>query len=90
MVLVTSAIHAHAKKNNVDVNRQVKLVNSIMPLIYIGYCVDFILIVTAFYYYFKCNWAKGVKASGSDKILGFLGACCCNLLYVIYHVVVPC
>ena len=90
MVLVTSAIHAHSKQNNTDVKQPVKVGDSIMPLIYIGYFLDFIILVAAFYYYFKCNWTKGANASGSDKFLGFLGACCCNLLYVIYHVVVPC
>jgi hypothetical protein len=90
MVFVTSAAHAHSKMTKQDVNRTVNIMDKFAPLIYIAYIVDFILIITAYYFYFKCNFGAGKISSTGDKILGFLGACCCNLLYVIYHVVVPC
>jgi hypothetical protein len=90
MVLATASLYSYSKQTNQDVNRDVALGNSLVPLIYVAYIVDIALMVLAYYYYFKCNFAKGVVSSGSDKVLGFLGACCCNLLYVIYHVVVPC
>jgi hypothetical protein len=90
MVLATGLLYSHSNQTNQDINRDVAIGNSLMPLLYVGYIIDICLMVVAYYYYFKCNFAKGVVSSTSDKVLGFLGACCCHLLYVIYHVVVPC
>lgn len=50
--------------------------------------VDLALVILALYFYFKCNFGK--KSSVSDKVLGFLAACCCNVCYVAYHLAVPC
>ena len=90
MVLFSSAIHSHSAQTGKDKTRPIKIGGSLVPLVYIGYFMDIALTIAAYYFYFQCNYAKGVVSSTSDKILGFLGACCCNLLYVIYHVVNPC
>jgi len=51
---------------------------------------DIALTIYAFYLYFKCNFGSGKKISISKKIIDFIFACCCNLLYVIYRTVVKC
>ena len=90
MVFVSSAIHAHSSHTGKDKMTPVNVWGSFVPLMYIGYFIDFAITIAAYYFYFQCNYATGVVSSTSDKILGFLGACCCHLLYVIYHIVVPC
>ena len=90
MVFVSSAIHAHSSQTGQDKNRPIDVGGSFVPLMYIGYFIDFAITIAAYYFYFKCHYSKGMVSSTSDKILGFLGACCCHLLYVIYHLVVPC
>ena len=50
--------------------------------------LDLVLVILAFYFYFKCNFGK--KTTVSDKVLGFLAACCCNICYIAYHLAVPC
>ena len=90
MVLGTLAHHAHSNYTDQDADRPIIIVNKTTPLTYIIYVIDLCILAAAFYYYFKCNFAEGVISSNTDKVLGFLGACCCHVLYIVYHVVVPC
>jgi hypothetical protein len=89
-MLVTALAHGHSNQTNQDVKRGVVLGGYVISLIYIAYILDLCIMVVAFYYYFKCHFAKGAKSSTSDKVGGFLGACCCHLLYAVYHYAVPC
>ena len=61
----------------------------------IGTIINIGITLLSIYFYIKCNWSKKGKfnmnvGSVSDKIVGFLAACCCSMFYVAYHLVVPC
>ena len=90
MVLATALAHGHSNQTNQDVNRDVALGGYAVSLIYLAYVIDIFIMIVAFYYYFKCHFAQGAVSSKSDKVLGFFGACCCHLLYAVYHYAVPC
>jgi len=78
------------KYSNKDDKFMRDLINKFWPLIYVAYILETIIWFWGLYLYFKCNWAKGVVSSNSDKILGFLGWTCCHPFYLMYHLVRPC
>jgi hypothetical protein len=88
MVVLSSLYHHHQNNNNNNAPLPVKILGVSAAIIF--RVVDVVLALFALYLYFKCNYAKGTKSSLSDKVLGFLGACCCHMCYIAYHLAVPC
>ena len=99
MVLFSAMHNLHQKNsnnnNNKNKNNKGNDVNPIVPIFGISMAVlvkvlDLAMGLLALYFYFKCNWAKGINKKISEKILHFLAACCCAPCYIAYHIAVPC
>ena len=88
MVVLSSLLHHHQNQNNNNTPLPVKILG--VSAVIIFRIIDVILVLFALYLYFKCNYAKGAKSNLSDKVLGFLGSCCCSVCYIAYHLAVPC
>ena len=88
MVIASAAVHAHKKMNGDDT--VLTTVNKYSTLISVARIIDICMGFLALYFYFKCNFAKGVRKSVSRKVLEFFAACCCHAFYAIYHIAVPC
>ena len=86
-----SIIHSlhSANKINTTNNIEIQNINNITNMLTIFRIIDLVLVIIALYFYFKCNFGKNSSTIGK-KILGFLGACCCHILYLAYHLAVPC